>query len=255
MSFTDLFSERPDLYASARPTYPQAFFDFVAMSAPSTGRAWDCATGSGQAAIGLARKFHEVEATDASAAQIAHAIPCPGVRYSVQPAERTNFEPASFDAVCVAQALHWFDLAKFFPEVSRVLKVGGVFVAWGYDWMFVNPEFDAAFKETVLDAVATYWAPQNQLLWDGYRDVPFPFERIASPEFDMRMNWDLPQLFAYVRTWSAVRRNLAEARTCFLEQAEATLAPLWGLPSASRPVIFRLHTIAGRIAHRSRQPN
>ena len=96
-------------------------------------RVWDCGAGNGQAAIGLAKYFETVEATDASAQQIANGIPHPQVHYSVQPAEQTTYQDASFDAVCVAQALHWFDYSRFYPEVHRVLKPGGAFVAWGYN--------------------------------------------------------------------------------------------------------------------------
>jgi hypothetical protein len=55
-----------------------------------------------------------------------HAIAAPSVHYSVQPAEATTFASASFDAVCVAQALHWFDIERFYAEVRRVLRPGGI---------------------------------------------------------------------------------------------------------------------------------
>jgi uncharacterized protein YhfF len=42
----------------------------LAADAPRTGLAWDCATGSGQAAVGLAERFARVIATDKSRAQI-----------------------------------------------------------------------------------------------------------------------------------------------------------------------------------------
>jgi hypothetical protein len=71
LAFIDHFSEKSDLYARARPTYPDALFDFIASRVPERDRAWDCATGSGQAARGLARHFGLVEATDASGEQIA----------------------------------------------------------------------------------------------------------------------------------------------------------------------------------------
>ena len=246
MPFIDLFSKRSDLYASARPTYPEALFDFVALSVPAAGRVWDCATGSGQAAVGLARRFREVQATDASAAQIANATPHASVHYSVQPAERTNFAPASFDAVCVAQALHWFDFARFFPEVSRVLKVGGIFVAWGYDWFTLDPAFDKEFQRSVLDLFESHWAPQNALLWNGYRDVPLPFEPVSAPDVPMRVDWTFLQLLAYVHTWSATRQVLKESGREFFDQAEARLRPLWGDPASVRTLSFRLHVIAGR---------
>src|SRR5688500_9928367 len=108
-SFLDHFSQSSREYAQARPTYPDELFRHVAELSPSRDAAWDCATGNGHAARGFARHFAHVEATDASAQQIEHASASSIVTYSVQPAEGTNFAPASFDAVCVAQALHWFD--------------------------------------------------------------------------------------------------------------------------------------------------
>src|SRR5215204_1138048 len=99
-SFADHFSEKSAQYAAARPTYPAALFAAAAAAAPARERAWDCATGSGQAALGLALHFAHVDATDASAEQVANAKAAPNVSYSVQPAESTSFAPASFDAVC-----------------------------------------------------------------------------------------------------------------------------------------------------------
>ena len=66
--FADHFSDRPADYAARRPTYPEALFAFIASKAPTRDRARDCATGNGQAAIGLAKHFAHVDATDASAA-------------------------------------------------------------------------------------------------------------------------------------------------------------------------------------------
>ena len=114
--------------------------------------------------------FRTVVATDPSEEQIAHAISTHNVCYSVQSAERTDFPDSAFEAVCVAQALHWFHFDAFFTEVRRVAIPGAIFAAWGYDWFSVSPSFDAAFRVSILDIVAPYWASQNQLLWRGYAD-------------------------------------------------------------------------------------
>lgn len=91
MSFLDLFSDKADLYASARPVYPDELFEFVASVAPSTEQAWDCGTGNGQAAVSLARHFKAVAATDPSAQQIANTILSEGVHYSAsQPRARAR---------------------------------------------------------------------------------------------------------------------------------------------------------------------
>ena len=79
--------------------------------------------GSGQASRDLARAFERVFATDPSAAQIAQATRSPATsRFAVEPGERCSLPDASVDAVCVAQALHWFDRDAFFAECERVLR-------------------------------------------------------------------------------------------------------------------------------------
>ena len=244
-SFIDLFSEKADLYASARPTYPDALFGFVASLGGARERVWDCATGNGQAALGLAPHFSRVEATDASEQQLSHAVAHERVRYSLQPAEQTDFPSSCFDAVCVAQALHWFDYARFFPEVHRVLKPGGAFVAWGYDWFTLDPAFEAQFRASISEPVEAHWAPQNALMWNGYRDVPFPFRRVEVPRIEMTARWTFPQFLAYVHTWSAVRRCLSASGRGFFDEAEAKLAPLWGRPEEARTLGLQLHVVAG----------
>jgi hypothetical protein len=106
-------------YAAFRPQYPRALFEFLAAIAPRRGRVWDCGTGTGQAAVELAAWFDDVIATDVSAAQIAQAPSNPKIEWIVTPAETTPLQSASIDLVTVAQALHWFDHARFYDEVRR----------------------------------------------------------------------------------------------------------------------------------------
>jgi SAM-dependent methyltransferase len=244
VEFIDHFSENADLYARARPTYPDALFAFIASVAPARDRAWDCATGNGQAAFGLARHFAHVEATDASAEQVANAVGGPGVRFSVQAAERTEFPDASFDAVCVAQALHWFELERFYAEARRVMKPRAVIAVWGYTRHHVSLEIDAAFAEHFLAPVKPYWPPQNAKLWAGYREEAFPFEPIETPEFAIERPWTLEQLIDYAGTWSATRRYL-EVVPDFLERAHAAMEPVWG-KGERRVVLLPLSLRCGR---------
>jgi len=244
-SFHDHFSDGSRAYAAARPTYPDALYRFIASAAPSTARAWDCATGNGQAARGLAKYFESIEATDASAAQVAAAGAHAHVHYSVAPAEATPFRDASFDAVCVAQALHWFDQEAFHREVRRVLKPRGVFAAWGYDGMRVLGEFDDGFKRVVLEPIAHLWPPQNQLLWRGFADLPFPYERIVAPQFAIELRWTFAQLMDYLATWTAVKRHIAQGHPAFLAEVSDALVPSWRSEGARR-IVMPLHFLCGR---------
>ena len=245
--FPDHFSDAAARYAAARPRYPDELFRFLAGLAHRRQRAWDCGTGNGQAAIALANYFDEVCATDASAEQVAEAVAHPGVHYSVQRAESTDFPVASFDLVCVAQALHWFEFDAFFKEVQRVASRGALFAAWGYDSQQVDPLFDDALRRTVLEPLDAFWAPQNRLLWDAYREVPIPFPRLAAPQFEAKLNWDWAQFCAYIETWSATRRCIAAEGRSFLDRAYQELIFCWGEPKATREVRMPLHFVLARV--------
>lgn len=247
MSFTDLFSENADLYASARPHYPHELFTFIATHAPSLERVWDCGTGNGQAAVSLATHFSEVYATDPSQDQINHATAASNVCYSVQRAEQTTFPAKHFDAICVAQALHWFDFDSFFSEVKRLAKPGAIFAAWGYSWPGVTPSFDDTFKSVICDLIEPYWAPQNRILWNGYSDVPFPFDRLDTPEYQISVSWTFHQFLSYIATWSATRKCAAETGDELMNNADSVLRPLWGHPDVARDVCMPLFLLAGHV--------
>ena len=141
-SFADHFSVSAADYARFRPDYPPALFEWLRGVAPARGRVWDCATGSGQAAVALAAHFAEVIATDASAAQLTAAASHPRVRYQCAPAETSALDDASVDAVTVAQALHWLDLDRFYGEVRRVARPGAVIAVWSYGQGEIEPRID-----------------------------------------------------------------------------------------------------------------
>jgi SAM-dependent methyltransferase len=243
-----LFSVKSNEYAAARPRYPRELFQHLMGLCPDIGRAWDCGTGSGQAAIALAEWFSEVDATDVSPQQIANATDHQRVRYSVQPAERTSFPDGHFSLVTVAQALHWFDFGQFWPEVHRVLRKGGLFAAWTYTTPYLSADLDSIIKTRLLEVIKGYWAPQNRLAWEGYANVPFPFHELPAPRIAMRLDWDLEQFIAYLRTWSAVRLCIDASGPGFFEAFRGEFAGTWGDPSAPREVSMEFFCRMGRHA-------
>ena len=164
----------------------------------------------------------------------------------MQAAERTRFADASFDAVCVAQALHWFDVERFYAEVKRVLRPRGILFVTAYGWSSVTPEVDAVVRRDVLAPIAPLWPPQNQLIMRGYRDVSFPFERIELPPMDIEVRWSLAQYLDYIGTWTATRRKLEEDPG-FLERVRPALRVAWGADQR-RVVTMPLVMLCGRHA-------
>lgn len=241
--FRDHFSAHAALYASARPRYPAALFDWLATLGPARDTAWDCGTGSGQAALELARHYRRVLATDASPEQIANAIAHPRIEYRVARAEDSGQAPAGVDAITVAQALHWFDLKAFYAEARRVLRPGGALVAWCYTQPTVDPACDALTEEFYRNIVGPYWPEERKYVEEGYRSFDFPLREAAAPAFEMCEIWTPAQFLAYLRSWSATRRYLAARGTDPVEPLAKKLEPLW--KKGSRPVRWPVHVRAG----------
>lgn len=244
-SFTDHFRQVARQYAAYRPGYPLGLYGWLARQTPFTELAWDCATGSGQAAVGLAEHFSRVLATDASAAQIAEAQTHPRVEYRVAMAESSGIRPNCIDLVTVAQALHWFNVESFFGEVARVLKPDGVVAVWSYGRLIVDDDrVNAAVQHLYEEVLGPYWPPERRLVENGYRDIPFPFHDISLPRFTMQCHWTLPQLAGYLRSWSATARYVSKNGHDPVALMERRLAKD---PHAAMDVSWPLSLRAGRL--------
>lgn len=247
-TFRDHFSEVAAEYATYRPHYPQALFDFLAERAPARTRAWDCACGNGQATIDLAARFEHVIATDPSAAQIAEAPAHPRIEWRVASGERSGILSDSCDLVTVAQALHWLDIDAFFVEAARVARREGLVAIWSYgDARFDEPGLDALVKQFARTTVGPYWPPQRHLVDEGYRSVQMPFEEIDVPAFEMMERWTLEQLVGYVRTWSATNRYRDAKNEDPVPELHAKLRAVWPDPAQRKRVWWPLSVRVGRV--------
>lgn len=244
-AFHDHFSAVAAEYASARPEYPQALFDWIASVAPSTDHVWEAGCGSGQASRSLATRFAHVDATDPSSAQIAQAQGPSNVVFLVAPAENCSLPDASVDAVCVAQALHWFDRDRFFAQCARVLKPGGVLVAWGYQDIKV-PEALVAANAALQDRIRDYWPAQRADIDAAYAGYRWPFEPIDTPHFELRADWPLARLLDYFSSYSASKRCLEAIGQDPVALHAAALTAAWGDPDVVRPVCWPLFVRACR---------
>ena len=246
--FKDHFSGHADDYARFRPGYPAILFEWLAGQAPEQSLAWDVGTGNGQVARALAGRFEAVHATDASPQQLAQAEAPSNVRLMVEPAERTSLADRSTDLVTVGQALHWFDLERFYGEVRRVLKSDGLLAAWTYQLNEIEPAIDAAVGSFYENVVGPYWPPERVHVERGYADLPFPFEAIEAPEFHLETAWTLQDYLGYVGTWSSVRRYRATVGEDPVAGLSDVLAELWGEATMPRRVRWPLALRVGRQA-------
>ena len=247
-SFQDRFSARAGGYAAYRPSYPAELFRWLAESSPGRDLAWDCGTGTGQAAIGLAPYFGRIVATDASASQLEHAKAAPNIEYRVAPAESSDLGDGSVALVTVAQALHWFDRPRFFAEAGRVLQPGGLLACWMYNMMQVDREFDRLVAHLYTDIVGPFWPGDRVLVDQNYRTIEFPFPEFEPPRFDMAEQWSFPHVVGYLRTWSAVSRYLQDMGHDPVALIEPELLAAWGDPGQTRTIRWPLALRVARIS-------
>jgi SAM-dependent methyltransferase len=210
---------------------------------------WDCATGNGQAALGLAEHFTRVVATDGSAAQIAAAVPHERVSYRVALAHASGLPSSSADLVTVAQALHWLERDAFFREARRVLAPRGVIAVWCYSLLEIDECIDRLVRRFYEETVGRYWSPERRLVDDGYRTIDFPFAEFDLQPMAIEQELTLDQLGGYLRTWSATQRFASERGEDPVAPLMAEMAAAWGPSAAARRTRWPLSVRAGIRAH------
>lgn len=247
MNFQDHFSRSADGYVRFRPTYPPALYAALVELVTPRRLAWDCATGSGQAAVGLAEYFQRVLATDASPQQLSRAQAHKRVNYALAYAEKLPVPDRAVDMVTVAAAVHWFDLDRFYAEVRRVLRPGGVIAVWSYYNAETEPAIQAIMDRLADEVVAPYWPEANHMNRARYAKLPFPFEEVVVPRFHAEAWWTRDELLGFADTWSATKAYIDAHGTHPHDRIRDDLDAAWGDPDRRVHMRWPLHARIGRI--------
>lgn len=239
----DNFSTQAAEYAIYRPAYPVELYDFLFKLVEQKDTAWDCATGNGQVARILAQHFRQVYATDISEKQLSQALKLPNILYKVESSDQVNVADQSFDLITVAQAIHWFNFEAFYSEVKRTLKPNGLIAVMGYGLMLIDKKVDQVIYKLYEDILGKYWDSERRYIEEGYKTIPFPFEEITAPHFQIKTTWNFNQLIGYLNTWSSLQHYKKANERNPLEYVMIELKEAWGNDAEKEvrfPVLLRV---------------
>ena len=236
----DYFSAQAQQYKQFRPHYPAALYDFLHTGLPPKASILDCATGNGQAALGLAGTNCQLVGLDLSIEQLAKAPRTANCLWVQSTVEALPIASHSMDLVTVAQALHWFDFDKFYPEVRRVLTPKGRIAVWTYSLLAACPQFPPPIEDVVRwfyhDVVGEYWPPERRWVDDEYQNIPFPFAEVPVPDFNIDVRWLRQELIGYISSWSAVQLCVTNTGKNPLPALESRLDAVW--PGENYELVF-----------------
>lgn len=156
----DGLAQRYDAY---RPSAPDILPDMLAQLArtPVPARVVDLGAGTGLSTLIWAGRAKQVTGIEPNfdmrrqaEARLA-ALPREerrGVSFVDATAEHTGLPDASADIVTASQAFHWMEPIATLAEVARILRPGGVFAAYDYDWPpTITPETEILFHDFTLN--------------------------------------------------------------------------------------------------------
>jgi SAM-dependent methyltransferase len=208
----DRFSDKASGYAAFRPVYPDSLFNYLYAHTPGYDAAWDAGTGNGQVAAVLAGKFNRVYATDISVKQLMKVPTLPNLSSFVADEAAPQIPDASMSLVTAAQAVHWFDTAKFAKEVERVAKPGALLAIWGYSLVQLPANWQPQLNTFYKEVVGPYWDVERKHIDDHYANISLPFQELhhATEPFQMTYKWKRDQLEGYLNTWSSVGNYVRE---------------------------------------------
>lgn len=248
MEFQDHFSAQSAIYAQSRPIYPNELYEWLAAITPYNDTCWDCATGNGQAAVGLARYFKQIIATDASSNQISNAVACKNIQYKVALAEKSGLPNASVDLITVATAAHWFNHELFYNEAKRVLRTNGILAVWAYGEAKISPEIDEIMNWFMYDFLYSYWPDARWYVRNRYENLPFPFELLEAPPFSSRLSFNKHHWLNYIRSWSAYNSFIRKNGTDPIEHLLPHLDKVWSSDQTDlKPIEWPLYLKCARL--------
>jgi ubiquinone/menaquinone biosynthesis C-methylase UbiE len=219
------FARAGEDYELGRPGYPDVAVSLLASELGiGPGRTVvDLAAGTGKLTRSLrplGARLIAVEPVAEMRERLSAALP--GVETVDGTAEALPLEPASVDAVLVAQAFHWFDAAAAATEIDRVLRPGGGLAVLRNTW---DESVDwVARVQDLVHAYAGNTPRHDTSPWREQVEATGLYGRFAERTFIHVVVGDLDALLARVASISYISALDEHERAHVLDEVRAIVA-------------------------------
>lgn len=139
-------------YHEIRPRPPEDLFRMLLSLAPVRPPALvvDLGSGTGISAVPWSARARRVIGVEINSEMLRLAPRAANMKYQRASAQRTGLPAGCADVVTCAQSFHWMEPEATIAEIARILRPGGIFAAYDYDWPpLIDWEVDAAFLRVI----------------------------------------------------------------------------------------------------------
>jgi len=140
---SDVWTGDASAYDRTRPTPPPALLDLLTQLShtPHPALVVDLGSGTGLSTAIWGERAQQVIGIEPNADMRTQAVrkieqhpSAAHITYREGVAQHTGLPDGCADIVTCAQALHWMEPTATLAEIARILRPGGLFAAYDYDW-------------------------------------------------------------------------------------------------------------------------
>jgi len=154
---SEIWTGEASIYDRVRPTPPPVLRDILTqlIGMPHPALVVDLGSGTGLSTMiwgALAQQVIGIEPNADMRSQATQKLKnhpqAARIEYQEGVANQTNLPAGSADIVTCAQSLHWMEPTSTLAEIARILRPGGLFAAYDYDWPpTLNWELERIYQE------------------------------------------------------------------------------------------------------------
>ncbi|MEO8954287.1 MAG: methyltransferase domain-containing protein [Ktedonobacteraceae bacterium] len=181
---SEIWTGKASSYDRVRPTPPPALLDLLTqlIQMPNPALMVDLGSGTGLSTAIWGERAERVIGIEPNADMRKEAIRkvedhpyAAHIEYREGVAHQTGLPGGCADIVTAAQSFHWMEPTATLAEIARILRPGGLFAAYDYDWPpTIHWELDWLAQEvgkSLVERVRERGLPQNLKLWSKDRHL------------------------------------------------------------------------------------